>query len=66
MDQIVHYFFDFSLMKTYWPEILWGFLVTVEMSILTVAIGIPLGLAIAIVVRGSGAASLDRLLYILQ
>ena len=49
MDQIVHYFFDFSLMKTYWPEILWGFLVTVEMSILTVAIGIPLGLAIAIV-----------------
>jgi L-cystine transport system permease protein len=49
MDQIIHYFFDFSLMKTYWPEILWGFLVTVEMSILTVAIGIPLGLAIAIV-----------------
>ncbi len=49
MGQIVHYFFDFSLIKVYWPEILQAFLVTVEMSILTVAIGISTGLAIAII-----------------
>ncbi len=48
MDQIVRYFFDFSLMSAYWPDILRGFLITIEMSILTVVIGIPLGLALAI------------------
>lgn len=48
MDQIVRYFFDFSLMSAYWPDILRGFLITIEMSILTVVIGIPLGLVIAI------------------
>lgn len=48
MDQIVRYFFDFPLMAAYWPDILRGFLITVEMSILTVLIGIPLGLALAI------------------
>lgn len=49
MDQIVRYFFDFSLMSAYWPDILRGFLITVQMSILTVMIGIPLGLALAVV-----------------
>ena len=48
MDQIVRYFFDFSLMSAFWPDILRGFLVTVQMSILTVLIGIPLGLGLAI------------------
>lgn len=48
MDQIVRYFFDFSLMAAYWPDILRGFLITVQMSILTILIGIPLGLALAI------------------
>ncbi len=48
MDQIVRYFLDFSLMSAYWPDILRGFLITIEMSILTVVIGIPLGLALAI------------------
>ncbi|WP_377845526.1 amino acid ABC transporter permease [Bosea sp. UC22_33] len=48
MDQIVRYFFDFSLMSAFWPDILRGFLITVQMSILTVVIGIPLGLGLAI------------------
>ena len=48
MDQIVRYFFDFSLMAAFWPDILRGFLITVQMSILTILIGIPLGLALAI------------------
>lgn len=49
MDQIVRYFFDFSLIAPYWPDILRGFGYTVAMSVLTVLIGIPLGLGIAIV-----------------
>jgi polar amino acid transport system permease protein len=49
MDQIIHYFFNFGLMSQYWPDILRGFLITIEMSILTVVIGIPLGLIIAII-----------------
>jgi cystine transport system permease protein len=49
MDQIVRYFFDFPLMADYWPDILRGFLITVQMSVLTVVIGIPLGLLIAII-----------------
>lgn len=48
MDQIVRYFFDFQLMSAYWPDILRGFLITVQMSILTVVIGIPLGLVLAV------------------
>lgn len=49
MDQIIQYFFNFGLMEQYWPDILRGFLITIEMSILTVVLGIPLGLIIAIV-----------------
>ena len=48
MDQIIRYFFDFSLLAPYWPDILRGFGLTVAMSVLTVVIGIPLGLGIAI------------------
>lgn len=48
MDQIIRYFFDFSLIGPYWPDILRGFGYTVAMSVLTVLIGIPLGLGIAI------------------
>lgn len=48
MQDIIRYFFDFSLLAGYWPDILRGFLITVEMSILTVVIGIPLGLLLAI------------------
>ncbi len=49
MDQIVRYFLDFSLMAAFWPDILRGFLITVQMSILTILIGIPLGLALAVI-----------------
>lgn len=48
MEQIIRYFFDFSLMSAYWPDIIKGFLITIQMSILTVVIGIPLGLLIAV------------------
>src|SRR6478735_10406134 len=49
IDQIVRYFFDFPLKAAYWPDILRGFFVTIQMSVLTVVIGIPLGLLIAVV-----------------
>ena len=49
MDEILRYFFDFRLLAPYWPDILRGFLVTVKMSVLTIIIGIPLGLFLAVV-----------------
>ncbi|SIO67079.1 amino acid ABC transporter membrane protein 1, PAAT family [Bradyrhizobium erythrophlei] len=65
MDQIARYFFDFSLMSAYWPDILRGFLITIEMSILTVLIGVPLGLAIAILrLYGFGPLNALIILYI--
>lgn len=63
MDQIIRYFFDFSLLSTYWPDILKGFLITIEMSILTIVIGIPLGLAIA-VARLYGVKPLNALIIL--
>ncbi|ALA18612.1 MULTISPECIES: amino acid ABC transporter permease [Chelatococcus] len=61
MDEIIRYFFDFSRLSGYWPDILHGFLITVEMSILTVAIGIPLGLLLA-VLRLYGIRPLNALI----
>ncbi len=61
MDQIFRYFFNFSLLAAYWPDILKGFLVTIEMSVLTVVIGIPLGLVIA-VLRLYGIKPLNALI----
>jgi len=61
MDAILRYFFDFSRLSGYWPDILHGFLITVEMSILTVAIGIPLGLLLA-VLRLYGIRPLNALI----
>jgi L-cystine transport system permease protein len=65
MDQIIRYFFDFQLMAAYWPDILKGFLITIEMSVLTVVVGIPLGLSIAIVrLYGIKAVNALIILYI--
>jgi len=61
LDQIFRYFFNFSLLAAYWPDILKGFLVTIEMSVLTVVIGIPLGLVIA-VLRLYGIKPLNALI----
>ncbi|MGL4286019.1 MAG: amino acid ABC transporter permease [Phreatobacter sp.] len=48
MDQIAYYFFNFSLMSGHWPAIGASFLITVEMAALTILIGIPLGLFLAV------------------
>lgn len=49
MDQILYYFFNIPLISPHIPAILKGFLVTLEMAVLTVLIGIALGLVLAIV-----------------
>lgn len=61
MDKIVHYFFNFGLLADYWPDILRGFALTVEMSALTVLIGVPLGLALALA-RAYGVRPLNWLI----
>jgi L-cystine transport system permease protein len=48
MDQIAYYFFNFPLMADHWAAIGASFLVTVQMAALTILIGIPLGLFLAI------------------
>ncbi len=63
MDQIIRYFFNFPLLAAYWPDILKGFLITIEMSVLTIVIGIPLGLAIAIL-RLYGIKPLNALIIL--
>lgn len=49
MEKILYYFFNIPLISPHIPAILKGFLVTLEMAILTVLIGIALGLVLAIV-----------------
>lgn len=48
MDRIIYYYFNFTLLSAHIPEILQGFLVTIEMAVLTVVLGILLGLALAV------------------
>lgn len=48
MHDLLLHFFDFSSAWPYWPEILHGFLLTLVMSVATIVIGIPLGLALAV------------------
>lgn len=49
MEKILYYFFNVPLISPYIPAILKGFVVTLEMSVLTVLIGIALGLVLAFV-----------------
>ena len=49
MHQLLVHFFDFAPVWKFWPVILRGFLLTIEMAVLTIAIGIPLGLVLAVV-----------------
>lgn len=49
MEEILYYFFNIPLISPHIPAILKGFLVTLEMAVLTVLIGIALGLVLAIV-----------------
>lgn len=48
MHAIGYYFFNFGLIAQYWPEIIQGFWVTLQMAVLTVVIGIALGLGLAV------------------
>jgi len=63
MDQILYYFFNWPLISPYLPEILQGFLVTLEMAVLTVVAGTVLGLLLA-VVRAYGIRPLNWLLVV--
>lgn len=48
MEKIIHYFFNWSLVKPYIPDMLHGLLITIQMAVLTIAIGLVLGLALAL------------------
>ena len=49
MRELLHYYFNLEVMWRYLPEMLGGFLVTVEMAVLIVIFGILGGLVLAVV-----------------
>jgi His/Glu/Gln/Arg/opine family amino acid ABC transporter permease subunit len=49
LSQLREHFFNFNIMATYGPSVLRGFLVTVEVAILIVLLGLLVGFALAIV-----------------
>ncbi|MFA5611130.1 MAG: amino acid ABC transporter permease, partial [Alcaligenes sp.] len=48
MDQIVYYFFNWTLISPHLPEIMQGFWVTLQMAVMTVILGTVLGLGLAV------------------
>ena len=48
MDQIVYYFFNWTLISPHLPEIMQGFWVTMQMAVMTVILGTVLGLGLAV------------------
>lgn len=48
MEQILYYFFNWTLISPCLPEILQGFWVTLQMAVMTVVLGTALGLALAV------------------
>lgn len=48
MDQILYYFFNWTLISPHLPEIMQGFWVTLQMAVMTVVLGTVLGLGLAV------------------
>lgn len=49
MTPLLDNFFNTTILAQYWPSILGGFWLTVEVALLTIAVGVVAGLALAIV-----------------
>lgn len=49
MTQIIHYFFNWELVSPYLPVMLEGLFITLKMAILTILLGIFLGISLAII-----------------
>jgi polar amino acid transport system permease protein len=49
MDQIAHLFFNFEIMARYFPALMEGFWMTLLMAVLVIAMGLPLGLLLALI-----------------
>jgi len=65
MHALLRHFFYFSSVLPHWRAILDGFLLTVEMSVLTILVGIPLGLVLAVIrLLGVKAVNLLVMIYV--
>ncbi|MEX2536059.1 MAG: amino acid ABC transporter permease [Trueperaceae bacterium] len=49
MEQILNYYFNLEVIARYLPDLLKGLLITVEMAVLIILLGVPLGLLLAVV-----------------
>lgn len=49
MSEFIQTFFSFDFLATYWPQILGGFWLTLQMSVLVIIFGIILGFVLAVI-----------------
>lgn len=49
MKDLAYYYFNLEVLQRYLPEMLQGFVLTVQIAVLVILIGIPLGLLLAVV-----------------
>lgn len=49
MDRLAYYYFNLEVLQRYWPAMLQGFWLTVQIALLVILIGIPLGLLLAVI-----------------
>src|SRR5690625_4572499 len=49
MERLFYYYFNLEVIGRYWPAMLKGFVLTVEVALLVILIGIPAGLLLAVV-----------------
>ncbi len=49
MNEFFYYYFNLSVIQRYWPAMLKGFVLTIEVALLVILIGIPVGLLLAVV-----------------
>lgn len=49
MERLFYYYFNLEVLSRYWPAMLKGFVLTVEVALLVILIGIPMGLLLAVV-----------------
>ena len=59
MDQIIYYFFNWTLISPYLPEIMQGFWVTLQMAVMTVVLGTVLAWVWPCCVATAGVPSIS-------
>ncbi|SRR5690554_5994475 len=49
MERLAYYYFNLEVLQRYWPAMLQGLYLTIQIALLVIVIGIPLGLLLAVI-----------------